>query len=70
MEVFGMRPNFAAMSTSELRAYVLKHRDEQEAFYALMDRLNANPTTATYPCPNTPENLEVMKRAIRQKLGK
>jgi hypothetical protein len=65
-----MKPNFMTMNTSELRAYVLEHRDDQDAFYALMDRLNANPPTASYPCPNTPENLEVMKKAIRERLGK
>jgi len=35
-----------------------------------MDRWNANLPLAVYPCPNTPENLEVMKKAIREKLGK
>jgi hypothetical protein len=69
MEFFNMKLNFTAMSISELRTYVLEHRDDQEAFYALMDRLSANPPTATYPYPNTPENLEVMKQAIREKLG-
>lgn len=70
MEIFEMKPNFAAMSNSELHSYVLEPRDDQEVFYILIDRLNANPLTATYPCPNTPENLEVIKRVIREKLGK
>ncbi len=34
------KPNFSAMSTSELRAYVLKHRSDNEAFYALSDRIH------------------------------
>ncbi len=65
-----MKPDFATMNTSDLRTYVLKHRDDQSAFYVLVDRLNTKPSSVTYPCPNTPENLEVMKRAIREKLGK
>lgn len=65
-----MKPDFATMTTSDLRTYVLKHRDDLSAFYILMDRLNTNPSSVSYPCPNTPENLEVMKRAIREKLGK
>jgi hypothetical protein len=70
MEIFSMKPNFTTMNTSELRAYVLEHREDREAFYTLMDRLNTDTTTMSYPCPNTPENLEVMKQAIRAKLGK
>ena len=65
-----MKPNFTTMNTSELRTYVLEHRDDQEAFYTLMDRLNASPPTVSYPCPNTPENLGLMKKAIRERLGK
>ncbi|MFM6202728.1 MAG: DUF6887 family protein, partial [Dolichospermum sp.] len=34
------RPNFQDMSTKELRAYVLSHRDDQEAFYIYVDKLN------------------------------
>jgi hypothetical protein len=64
-----MKPDFATMNTSDLRTYVLKNRDDREAFYTLMDRLNTNLSSPSYPCPNTPENLEVMKRAIREKLG-
>ncbi|MEO1427529.1 MAG: hypothetical protein AAFS12_02595 [Cyanobacteria bacterium J06632_19] len=33
------KPNFTKMSTSELRAYVLKHRQDNDAFYALADRI-------------------------------
>lgn len=42
-----MKPNFQAMSRSELRTYVLRHRQDQEAFNALMDKVHAenpNPT--------------------------
>ena len=36
-------PNFQTMNQSELRAYVLAHRDDTEAFYALADRLTSKP---------------------------
>ena len=36
-------PNFQTMNESELRAYVLAHRDDTEAFYALADRLKSKP---------------------------
>lgn len=37
------KPNFQAMTKQELRAYVLEHRDEQEAFSALVDKLRKEP---------------------------
>ncbi|MBC6434723.1 hypothetical protein FM036_31445 [Nostoc sp. HG1] len=35
--------NFQAMTKQELRVYVLEHRDDQEAFYALTDKLREEP---------------------------
>jgi predicted component of type VI protein secretion system len=35
--------NFHTMSRQELRAYVLEHRDDEEAFQALMDKLQELP---------------------------
>ncbi|MEH2100923.1 MAG: hypothetical protein V7K76_14455 [Nostoc sp.] len=37
------KPDFQAMTKQELRAYVLEHRDDQEAFYALADKLREEP---------------------------
>ncbi|MDZ7993600.1 MAG: DUF6887 family protein [Nostoc sp. EfeVER01] len=37
------KANFQAMTKQELRAYVLEHRDDQEAFYALTDKLREEP---------------------------
>jgi hypothetical protein len=36
-------PKFAQMTKAELRAYVLDNRDDQEAFYALADRISSSP---------------------------
>jgi hypothetical protein len=38
-----IKPDFKTMSTKELRAYVLSHRDDQEAFYIYVDKLNIHP---------------------------
>jgi hypothetical protein len=35
-------PDFQAMTTKQLRAYVLEHRDDQVAIQALADRVQAN----------------------------
>jgi len=36
------KPNFKTMSKGDLRAYVLQHPDDNEAFYELSDRIRAN----------------------------
>jgi hypothetical protein len=36
--------NFEAMTTRELRAYVLEHREDQQAIYELANRVEANGT--------------------------
>lgn len=45
------------MSKVELRAYVIEHQDDQEAFYALVDRLTAQPSSVVYPASMTPEEI-------------
>lgn len=37
------KANFQAMTKQDLRAYVLEHRDDQEAFHALTDKLREEP---------------------------
>jgi hypothetical protein len=37
------QPNFTEMTKPELRAYVLQHRNDQDAFYALADRISSDP---------------------------
>lgn len=42
------KPDYSAMSFKELRAYVIKHHHDQEAFYELADRITSNPNLKTY----------------------
>lgn len=43
-----MKPNFQAMSKSELKQYVRQHRNDDEAFYTLMDKVKAEPNPVWY----------------------
>jgi hypothetical protein len=52
------KPNFDAMSKAELRAYVIAHQEDQEAFYAFADRLQAQPNRVVYPASMTPEEIQ------------
>ena len=64
-----MKLDFQRMSKAELKAYVLAHKDDTEAFYVLADRLKAdNQDVAWYPCPTTPEAIAIMEQAIQERL--
>jgi putative heme degradation protein len=66
-----MKPNFDTMSKAELKAYVLAHKDDEEAFYKLVDRLKAdNQDAVWYAPPKTPEEVAIMKRVIQEKINK
>jgi hypothetical protein len=66
-----MKPNFDTMSIAELRAYLLSHRNDDEAFYKLADRLEASSDdTDLYPIPDTPENIAIMETAIQEQVRK
>jgi uncharacterized protein YozE (UPF0346 family) len=71
MGVFNMKPNLEEMSIDELRAYVLEHREDKEAFYVLIDRRKAaNPYRVSYRAPKTPEDFEEISRIIEKKLDR
>lgn len=66
-----MKPDFDVMSIAELRTYLLSHRNDDEAFYKLADRLEASSNgTDLYPAPDTPENIALMESAIREYVQK
>lgn len=50
-------PNFDTMNKAELRAYVINHQDDREAFYALVDRLTGQSNSVVYPASMTPEEI-------------
>lgn len=52
------KPNFQAMSQKDLQAYVLAHRDDQEAFYAYVDKLHTEATWVEMPPLQSLEDLE------------
>jgi hypothetical protein len=43
-----MNSDFKAMTMGELKKYVLAHRNDQAAFQALMDRIDAQPQEQVY----------------------
>lgn len=60
------KPDFGTMTRAELRAYVLAHRDDDDAIEALIRGGNSN--SPTYAFPQTEEDLKAMDEILRQKL--
>lgn len=59
-----MNPDPTHLSLSELKAYVLEHRDDQEAFHALMDRIDAQPVDKVF----TPGDLDRFPELLAEHL--
>jgi hypothetical protein len=45
------KPDFATMTTIDLRAYLLQHRDDEEALHALIDKLHENNSSSRVYSP-------------------
>jgi len=61
------RINYDAMSNAELKQYFLKHRGDQVAFQAYLDRLNQRPRRII-ASPDDPDFDEKVQAAIQRKL--
>jgi hypothetical protein len=61
------RINYDAMSDAELKQYFLKHRGDQAAFQAYLERINQRPLRII-ASPDDPDFDEKVQAAIRQKL--
>lgn len=59
--------NYNSMSDSELKQYFLKHRGDQAAFQAYLDRINQRPLRIIASLSD-PDFDEKVQAAIRQKL--
>ncbi|MGB3203921.1 MAG: hypothetical protein WBB28_02900 [Crinalium sp.] len=63
-----MKPNFKEMSRKELKDYILKHRDDDEAFSVYMDKLNAEPNKTWFPAPKSIEDLAHFPKLLEERL--
>jgi hypothetical protein len=61
------RVNYDAMSDAELKQYFLKHRGDQTALQAYLDRINQRPLRII-ASPNDPDFDEKVQVAIRRKI--
>ena len=75
MDIRDMKLNFKAMSRKELKAYVLKHRDDREAISAYIEKSEAEgnwvkmpPLKSMEDFDNYPEFLEKIRRDGEERL--
>jgi hypothetical protein len=69
MDLLDMKPNFDTMTKIELRAYVLSHRDDKEAFYKLVDRFKADSTKQPrHPFPKSLAEVAQVEELIQEHL--
>ena len=57
------KPDFLTMTKSELKRYLLEHRNDREAFHVLMDKINAEPNQKFY----TVDEVDVLQELIEAK---
>ncbi len=60
------KPNFQTMTEQELKSYILAHREDNEAFYAYVDRVHQRNNRVVYPPLNTLEDMEKYPEVIEQ----
>lgn len=65
-----MKPDYNVMTTAELTAYVLSHRDDVEAIDALVDRRSPDSEATWFEGPKSAEDMERMSREFEQELKK
>lgn len=61
-----MKPDFNAMSRSELLTYLKENRTDSEAWGIFLDR--RNPNAKKYPAPLNEEGIKVMEEAFKEKI--
>jgi aromatic ring hydroxylase len=60
------KPNFSTMTSTELKAYALAHREDDDVFAELTKRVSEKGTR--YPYPQTDEDLEQMRQLFQLKV--
>ena len=66
MDKINKKPNFKTMNSQELKSYILSHRDDDEAFYAYVDKINERKDRVVYPPLKSLEELEKYPEVIEQ----
>jgi ATP phosphoribosyltransferase regulatory subunit HisZ len=66
MDPMNQKPNFQTMTEQELKSYLLSHREDNEAFYAYVDKVHQRKNRVVYPPLNTLEDMEKYPEVIEK----
>jgi len=61
-----MKPNFTAMTRKELRTYLLAHRNDEEAFFAYVDRSETEANWIELPPVESVEGLQQFPEFLKK----
>ncbi len=64
-----MELDFNAMTKTELRAYVIAHPDDKEAFHAFVDRFTSDASPETFDIPKSNAEIHEVEILIKRKLA-
>jgi alpha-D-ribose 1-methylphosphonate 5-triphosphate synthase subunit PhnI len=63
-----MNLDFASMSKSELRTYVVAHPEDQQAFQAFVDRATAEAPAEVYDLPHSIDDFAALDVVMRSRI--
>ncbi len=63
-----MKIDFNTMTKTELRAYLVKHPNNQTAFYAFVDRFTSDASSKIFAMSQSPEEIREVHNLIQTKL--
>lgn len=63
-----MKHDFDKMTKPELRAYVVAHSDDQDAFHAFVDRFTQDAPQETFPPVTSEAEVQEVAKLIQQKV--
>jgi hypothetical protein len=61
--------DFDTMTKTELRAYLVAHPNDREAFYAFVDRFTSEASPQTFSLAQTQADIEEIEQLIQQKIS-
>jgi len=59
---------FKKMTKSELRAYVIAHPNDQNAFHLFVDRFTADASPETFGLPQSHSDVEEIEKLIQERV--
>jgi hypothetical protein len=68
LEVPVIKPNLESVSKAELRAYIISHPDDKDAFRLFVDRFTAEASPETFALPQSRSEVEEVENLIQQRV--